>query len=333
MKKWNVVARFFKNPDPRWLDDFISDPEFRFCKIVAAREDDWHVSRRRTTTAQWMGLLSYSWRAFDNEPSGIITCFPQLAMTVAVIKRLTFRHTQIVAHNFNLGSLPGGLRRAMARFAARQIDAFIVHSPTEIVPYARYLGVAERRIHFVPLQRGEIPEPRREETAAPYLLAMGSAHRDYESLIAAVEQLGLRTVIVTREDIITRLPKPHCVEFHHGFSEEDCIRLLAGARLSVIPISNLETASGQVTIVNSMMLGVAVIATRCPGSEGYIEEGETGLLVAPFDTEGMKCAIQRLWSDSATRETLARRGKLYAQDHFNDPVAAEALRKILASLG
>lgn len=321
MRKWNVVARFFEGTEPRWLDDFIKDPDLGFHKVVAARDDNWHGSRRRQTTlGQWLGLFSYGWRAFEGGPDGIITCFPQLAMTVSTIKRLTFRRTRVVAYNFNLGSLPGGLRKILARWAARRIDAFVVHSPSEVSPYARYLGVAESCVHFIPLQRGEIQEERREEEEAPYLLAMGSAHRDYETLIAAVSKLRLRTVIVTRKDIIDQLPKPDCVELRYGLSEQDCLHLLAAARLSVTPLSNLVTASGQVTIVNSMMLGVAVVATRCPGTEGYVAEGETGLLVAPFDTAGMEGAIRFLWSDDAAREALALRGKRHAKRHFSDPV-------------
>lgn len=333
MRRWNVAARFFKGPDVRWLDDFIIDPNLTFRKILSPGEDGWHSSRRRrTTSGQWLEILRHGWRAFAAQPHGIITCFPQLAMTVGALKGLTARKTKIVAYNFNLGGLPGGARRLLARLAARHVDIFVVHSPSEVVPYARYLSVEERRIRFVPLQRGELTLERREDMLAPYLLAMGSAHRDYFTLISVAESLGLRTLIVTRKDMIEQLPKRPCVEFRHGLSEAECLELLAGARLSVIPIDNLATASGQVTVVNSMMLGVAVIATKCPGTDGYLEDGVTGLLVEPFDTEGMKQAIRRLWYNLAEREAVASAGKAYALNHFSDPAVAGALQAILAEL-
>jgi len=334
MPKWNIAARFFTSTEDRWLDDFIRDPDLSFRKIVFMRDESWHDSKNpRTSGKQWLNVLSQSCRAFQGRPDGIITCFPQLAMTVAILKRLTFRGTHLVAHNFNLGGFPGGLRQRLARFAARAIDVFIVHSPLEVASYADYLGVPAPRVKFVPLQRGKITLARVEDMATPFLLAMGSAGRDYRTLIAAADSLGVHTIIVTRQDIIKSLPKSEHVTFRHGLSEAECLELLAGARLSVVPLGNLQTASGQVTFVNAMMLGVPLIATRCPGTEGYIENGVTGVLVAPFDRAGMTQAIATLWNDAPLRAELAERERVFAHAHLSDEAAAKSLGTLLRAIG
>ena len=111
IKKWNVVAAFFESSDARWLDDFIADPDLSFTKIpqsVAGK--DWHHTKsRRTNSRQWFRTLQQGWQAFDGRPYGIITCFPQLAMVVALMKLFMLRSTRLVAHNFNIGELRGGL--------------------------------------------------------------------------------------------------------------------------------------------------------------------------------------------------------------------------------
>ncbi|MEO8243727.1 MAG: glycosyltransferase [bacterium] len=333
MLKWNIVARFFTSAEAVWLDDFIHDPDLSFSKIAAPRDEGWHKSRKpRTSGQQWLSMLGSGWRAFQGHPHGIITCFPQLAMIVAILKRLTFRRTRLVAHNFNLGGFPGGLKQKFARFAAKGIDVFIVHSPSEVGSYAEYLGVATQRVKFVPLQRGRIGIARMEDVATPFILAMGSAGRDYQTLIAAVDRLGFRTIIVTRKDIIDSLPKSEHVVFCHGMSEVECLELLATARLSVVPVGNLTTASGQVTFINSMMLGVPLIATRCPGTEGYVENDVTGFLVAPFDRAEMEQAIATLWNDAPLRAELADRERVFAHEHLSDEAAAESLRRLLRTL-
>ncbi len=334
MPRWSVAAEFFTTPDAQWLDDFIHVPGLAFTKIPATRREDWHsTAQPKTGLAKWLRLFGQGARAFAGRPDGIITCFPQLAMVVAVIKRLTFRKTKIIAHNFNLGGFPSGPRQALARFAAKAIDIIVVHAPSEVQSYADYLGLPPSRIRFIPLQRGWIDLPRAEDPAQPFLLAMGSAGRDYATLIAATMARAIPTVIVTRADIIAGLdPAPH-VTFRHGLSPEACLDLLTRARLTVVPVGNLATASGQVTFINAMMLGTPLVATRCPGTEGYVEDGATGRLVPPFDVAAMEQAIAALWDDPAARADLAARARTFARAALSDEAAAARLQGLIAELG
>jgi glycosyltransferase involved in cell wall biosynthesis len=344
MQHWTIAAEFFTAKTGAklgaWLDDFITDPDLRFTKIPAARREDWHqAARPRTGVRKWLRLISQGARALAPRPHGVITCFPQLAMVVGVLKRLSFSRARVIAHNFNLGGFPGGARRALARFAARGLDIVIVHSPSEVESYGAYLGLPPGRVRFVPLQRGDLTVARAEDREAPFLLAMGSAGRDYATLIAATAPLQIPTVIVTRKDIIARLTEtpgavvaPH-VTFRHGLSAEDCMALLARARLTVVPLANMTTASGQVTFINAMRMGVALVATACPGTDFYVEHGQTGVLVPPFDVAALRAAIEPLWQDAPLREAQAARARAFARDHLSDEAAAAALHRLIAELG
>lgn len=329
--KWCVIADFFASDDAVWLDDFIKNPALEFRKVAPTTEaGSWHTARSMSTgLSKWLRHFTHARAAFAEKPDGIITCFPQLAMSVGLIKRLQFRKTPVVAHNFNIGKLTPGVRQKIAQASAAAIDHFIVHSPSEVAPYAAYMGVPEDRVHFIPLQRPDFGIPRKEDAENPYVLAMGSAHRDYATMIEALKPLAPRTIIVTREDIIAELPKHPWIEYRHGLSFEDCLHLMARARLSVTPVSNMKTASGQVTFVNAMRMGVPVVATRCPGTDGYVEDGETGLLTKPFDVTDMREKITRLWQDDAMRRKLAERSKTVAAETFSDEAAAKRLEEIL----
>ncbi len=332
---WAIAAAFFTGTQPVWLDDFIDDDGYAFTKILPdGAQTDWHhVRARRTSASGWAAHLRQARRAFRHRPDGIVTCFPQLAMCTALLKCLGPHKPRIVAYNFNLGGLYGGLRGTAARLLARYIDVFVVHSPSEVDGYANYLNVPTERVLFIPLQKGEIEQQRREIEDDPFILSMGSAHRDYATLIEAVDALKIRTVIVARPDMIEALPKSSYVEVRSGLTQDECLDLLAEARLSVTPISNLETASGQVTFVNAMRLGVPVVATRCPGTDGYIEHNRTGLLVAPFDTDNLRGAIGRLWQDDNQRRALAEAGRIAADQQFSDQAVARRLHAVLERLG
>jgi glycosyltransferase involved in cell wall biosynthesis len=329
-----VIAPFFLDPEAHWLDDFIEDKTLVFTKILRTRQDpNWHMAKGLTTgLGNWRRHIGQAWRAFRSRPDGIVTSFPHLAMCAGLLKRLGVGRPRIVAYNYNLGAFHGGAKQAVARFAAAGIDRFAVHAPSEVESYAAYLGRAPEAFSFVPLQRGAPAVARAEDTAAPFILAMGSAQRDYATLVKAVEARALPTVIVTRPDIIERLPKAPHLTYKAGLSMDDCMALLARARLSVTPIANQTTASGQITFINAMQLGVPVIATRCPGSDGYIDHERTGLLTAPGDAADLEAAIVRLWEDAAARETLGQAALTEAEARFSDSAAARQLHRLIREL-
>lgn len=324
---WIVIAAFFRDKNARWLDDFIEGEGISFSKLAPpGKWRDWHAGRLRITPlTSWIGHMRHARAAVRLAPAGIVTCFPQLAICAAFWKKFGSAKPHLIAYNFNLGELRPGLRQRLARSVAGQIDCYVVHSPEEVARYAAYLDIPQDRVQFVPLQRGEIEILRDEDTEAPFVVAMGSAHRDYPTLIRAVDRLGVPTVIVTRAADIAALPQSPHVTFRSGMSEQECLELQARARICVTPIANMTTASGQVTFINAMQLGVPVVATRCPGTEGYIEHGKDGLLVAPFDVDDMAAAIDRLWQDPGLRESLADAARLTARTRFSDEVAAKRL--------
>lgn len=331
MKRYAVAAPFFTGRNDVWLDDYVTAPGVAFTKILPTRQArDWHRGGARFSgLGDWARYAGQAWRSLRGAPDGVITSFPQLAMCVGVFKRLRGADCRVIAYNFNVGTFRPGLRRRLARWAARAIDVFVVHSPSEVAPYAAYFDVPPDRVRFVPLQRGALSVTRHEDTAQPYVVAMGSAHRDYPTLIAAVDALGVRTIIVTRATDAARLPRSAHVTLLSDQTREACLELLAGARLSVTPMANVQTASGQVTFINAMQMGVPLIVTRCPGSDGYVEDGVTGLLVPPHDVPALTAAIARLWDDPAARAALAAAGRTAAETRFSDAGAARALTALL----
>ena len=96
-----------------------------------------------------------------------------------------------------------------------------------------------------------------------------------------------------------------------------------------MPIDNDNTASGQVTVIETMCQYRPVIATRSIGTEDYIQDGITGLFVEPGSAEGMIEAIRRTWDDDALRERLAENAGEYAADHFSDAAAGHAFTRVL----
>jgi len=331
---WTVVAPFIRNPeDGQWLVPHVPGERHTFDIAylpVTRRSGRWDARARTTTSVdEWRRCWRQSGVAWARTRGGVVTVYPQLAAMAGLRQRFSRTRPPVVAWTFNLGALHKGWRRWIARETLKHIDRFIVHSRAEAASYADWLNLPESRFVFVPLQRGKVDIVAEEDHEHPFLLTMGSARRDYETFLDAVGRLGFRTIVVAGKSRLTGMKLPSCVEVRSGLSEEECHRLTQEARLVVVPVCNYETASGQITIIRAMQMGRAVVATRCIGSEDYIEDGRTGVLVEPGATDALAEAIGTVWEDDSLRRQLGTKAQEHAAASFSDEAAGAALGRVL----
>jgi hypothetical protein len=336
---WTIAAPFIHDleQDGRWLAPYVSSDRHQFNIIPRpAPLGTWHQkSSPFTSFAEWLTHLQHGKTAIESATGGVITVFPQLACTVGIHKQLSRRKIPIVAWLFNVGTCQAGLRRWVAQASLQQIDRFVVHTRRECDIYSQWLGLPKERFVFFPYQVAEIPITFEENTAHPFIAAIGSAHRDFPTLFQAVETLNLPTTIASGAHALAGLQLPSQVQAPFNLNKSDCLRLAQEARINVVSMKADAkiTAAGQITIVEAMRMGRVVIASRCNGAEDYITHGETGLLVEPGSTEGLIQAIEMLWDDAQLRDRLGQNAKNYASQKFSDEAAGLALQSVLDEVG
>jgi glycosyltransferase involved in cell wall biosynthesis len=93
----------------------------------------------------------------------------------------------------------------------------------------------------------------------------------------------------------------------------DVERLLSQATVSVIP--SLSEALPNVAL-ESMASGAALVATRVGGTPEVVEDGVTGLLVAPCDTRELERAIARLLGTPELAVRLSRAARMRMAQRF-----------------
>lgn len=333
---WLLSAPFIENPAVNtWLQPFVPGSRHTFQPVSASYQHD--RSRRQTNATQWLDYYSHgaaTWSASKQPPrdTGIITVFPQLPLIIGLHKRLSRRTTPLLAWTFNLGSTYGGAKKTLARFALHSVDCFIVHSRREIASYSEWLDLPPDRFRFVPLQRPVESINFAEDKARPFVLSMGSARRDYRLFFEVMANLAYPTVVVAGAQALEGLRIPGNVTVHHNLNITQCHELAQKARINVVPIDNATTASGQVTLIESMMYARPTIATQSIGTEDYVEDGKTALLVPAGDHDSMKLAIQSLWEDEQRRNDLGLAGRKYVEDYLSDAAAGRELALVLDEL-
>lgn len=333
---WSIAAPFINRDEvatATWLTPHILGDRHQFT-IVPRRLPlaSWHERTSAfTSTDEWLQHWYQGYDALQTDVEGVVTVFPQLASAIGLQKQVLRKRMPVVSWLFNVGTCSEGPRRWLAQTSLRGVDRFIVHTRRERYMYSDWLGFPLDRFEFVPYQVPEIPVTYEENTTQPFIAALGSAHRDFATLFQAVEDLKLPTVVVSGQRALEGLTIPDQVHLPANAKRQDCLRLAQEARINVVPLIPNEkvTAAGQVTIVEAMRMGRALIATRCNGTDDYIIHGETGLLVEPHSLEDLKTAIQLLWDDVDLRNRLAQNARQYAAEHFSDEAAGVALGRIL----
>lgn len=331
---WTVAAPF-NRPGDRWLAPFV--PGDHTFEVVArpGQELNWHERSSATTSLQeWREYLRQSQAALRGArpDGGVITVFPQLAASVGALSRLQRGRPPTVAWFFNT-ELYGGAKHTLARWALHEVDRFVVHSHVEQHAFTEWLGLPLERAVFVPLQYGgTVERDLAADEDEPFVLAVGSGHRDFATLFAALERLQYRTVVISSPRALAGTTPPPCVEIREGVPRDEIRRLVRRARINAIPMNTDGIVGGTITIVETMRHGRGPIVTGRPGVEDYVTDGVSGLLTPPGDVDAWTTALERVWTDAALRDTIDRGADTFAEDNCTDEAAGRSLGRILDEL-
>ncbi|RYH09296.1 glycosyltransferase family 4 protein [Tropicimonas sp. IMCC6043] len=318
-----VVAHPTISAAGNWIDDFVEDSSFTFKKVEPFKATS-SLFRR------WIGRLGMGWRAYHNSPDVVVANFPHLALSVAFWKMVMFRRTKIVAWSYNIPPLDSRIKRFVIAFLSRRIDLMVPHSRVETEIYSSFYGIPRHKLVFVPFQRGRLPEAEPfEPVEKPYLIAMGSMSRDYRTLADAMRGSDLKLLLIADQHALKGVRLPPNVGLRNGISYVECCALTKSAEAMVLPIASKNTASGHITLLTAMMLGVPVIATRCDSIADYVTDGDTALTVPPEDPVALRDAMERVAEDPELRAGLAQRAHSAWKTRYSDEAAGRNLAKVL----
>ena len=171
--------------------------------------------------------------------------------------------------------------------------------------YPRRLGVANERLVHVPwgLRRHPAERLPARDPAGPVVSA-GRAHVDWETLFAAAAGGDWPLVAVCSRDDherVLRLAARTRATVHCELPHDDYVALLAKASVIAISMREREVSQGHIRLMEANDAGLPVVATRTRSLEGYVDDGETALLVAPGDAAALRAAIDALRGETGER--------------------------------
>jgi glycosyltransferase involved in cell wall biosynthesis len=233
-------------------------------------------------------------------------------------------------------TVPLALMSALHEFAGtwiRCVDALIV--PSEFV----------RRIYIragwpptkLAVKYNSVPEPglRREGPGQGFVcLSRLDPEKGVDVLLRAWSEAfphGEEALVIlgsgTSEAVLRRAARARRgVEFQGHVERSRALQLLAGARALVVPTRCYEIFG--LTLVEAYSLGVPLIASRIGALGELVEDGRTGLLVAPDRPEELASALVRIAASAELSVRLGHGARSAYETRFNPDRTTESLLAI-----
>jgi glycosyltransferase involved in cell wall biosynthesis len=156
-----------------------------------------------------------------------------------------------------------------------------------------------------PIVLQQVPEAR--------LLIIGEGSQR-ATLEAQADALGLLGCGCSPEHCVgTRRARPDAKILFTGLRDD--VPAVTAA-LDVAVLASYREAQG-LALLEAMALRRPVVATKVGGVPEMIDDGRTGLLVAPRDPQALATAIVRVLTDHPLADTIARAGHDFVQAHFS----------------
>jgi glycosyltransferase involved in cell wall biosynthesis len=195
-------------------------------------------------------------------------------------------------------------------------------------------GVAASHVHdtayaadtrfFQPI---ELPAP------PPVVVSVGTANRDYRTLVAAAVDLGVHVSIAAdsawfpeRLDI-SDASLPTNVDVR-SYDYRSLRELYAAALLAVVPLYP-GRSPGHTAVVEAMAMGKAVIVTRTATHGDYIVDGETGYYVRCGDVADLRAKMTYLIEHPAEARRMGERARARAEALYSLEAYCQRMERVV----
>jgi glycosyltransferase involved in cell wall biosynthesis len=174
-------------------------------------------------------------------------------------------------------------------------DAFVIVNVARFEPQKGHFFLLQTLKNFIPQVNRKV---------VTLLVGIGI---DQEKIEAEVKRLGLQDVVLFT-----------------GY-RQDVPDILSASDVSIMT-SHYEGIPR--ALMESMALGIPVVATNVPGTRHLIRSGQTGLLVEYGDIPGMSNALSRVLTDPALSRQFGESGKLLIKTKFNEYTVANRVEEV-----
>jgi len=163
----------------------------------------------------------------------------------------------------------------------------------------------------------------------PFLLFVGAlgSHKGFQVLLGAYGRLDQPPPLVCIGHRWVDTPDviPEGVLVFEDWPHDAVLAAWSRSMIGLVPSTWAEPCP--TVALEAMRAGIPLVASRAGGLVDIVEDGATGILVPPGDTEALAVAIQELATDAALRATMGARAR-DAVRHFEADLVVPRIERV-----
>jgi glycosyltransferase involved in cell wall biosynthesis len=200
-------------------------------------------------------------------------------------------------------------RLAFMKLAIPGIDFFCCTSTEEERIYSRMFGIPRDRILFLPLAPSSPPCLETVKTQSDYIFSYGNSDRDYDTLIEAVTNLNIRTVILSQRYHPGKALPNHVFHIRERISEKELYHWIVASRMVIVPLKDHRIAAGQLSLLQVMSVGRPVVVTMNMATREYAVHRRTAMFYEAKNSRELAAHILYLWNHQHISEKIGKQAK------------------------
>jgi len=166
-----------------------------------------------------------------------------------------------------------------------------------------------------------------------YLFSAGRYGRDFQTLFSAINNTDEKLIVVggvsQYKSIASEITANPNVTYLEEIEHHEFVKLMAGARIVVIPLMATAYHTGQTVLVQAMAMGKTVIVSRAPGTSNYAEDGVDVFFYEPGNVSQLHNLILRLKNNPAEANRVAKNARKRAERDFRESTFAAVILRTL----
>lgn len=258
--------------------------------------------------------------------SGIVLCLWR-----RLFGKGRYKHIVFDIGAFNSGKEEGRALKLM-QFASKSLDGVIYHTEIQknyyekchpwLINKARFILFGTDAEYFA----RQIGSNEKTEEI-PYILCVGYNKRDWETLIRAYDEVctDVHLRLIGNGNIQTENPN---IEVLDRVSITELKEQIKNAYFCVLPLKSFNYSYGQMTLLQQMAMGKAVIVADVPSISAYVES-DSILLYEPENVTMLREQMQRLLNSDELCRKIGNNAEKAVQEKFNEKNMALAIEKMI----
>lgn len=214
----------------------------------------------------------------------VVSHLPNMTAATSMALRLFGKDPRHLGFSFNFTALPLSKRLRYMSTAFSNLEKLVVFSKYEIDLYSKHFSLDPSKFTSLLWAQGPPPVAENHKPATPtrYFCAIGGEGRDIDLILKAAGQFhaSVKFVIITRPHLVPSSNIPDNVSILTNIPLDITWAIASQSVAVLVPLENVETCCGHITIVSAKLLGIPIITTHSLATEEYIH-GRSWIMTCP----------------------------------------------------